>query len=442
MKFARTLWLCIAAGAPRAQEGFAPDPLSAAELRTTLEFLASDERGGRDSPSVGLTQARDYIVERVRAAKLSPGVGDSFLHRYTLPGVRVDGSGLAVTVRGAGGADKELVTGDDVRLWRADAEYANDDVEVVRLAFSQPGADRLFNRQRGRRPVLVEVDTAEPLWQLCGGMREQLSRGGGAGGAPWLVVRKGVLPDGELRARVHLPAPEAVEIELHNVIATRTTPGATEWVLFTAHYDHVGVGLPRAGDPIYNGADDNASGSAAVLALAEHFATQEHKLSRNLAFVWFSAEEKGLRGSRAFVAESPIPLADIAAVVNLEMLGRPPPGAQRQAWITGSDLSDFAAIAKAVFAKTDVSLVPFPMASALFNASDNLPFAQRGVVAHSVSAGRLHEDYHQPGDQLERLDYEHMSSVVRALAVFGVELATRPERPSFNAKGKAQLKLQ
>lgn len=424
----------------RAQAPIAPDPLSAAALRTTLEYLTSDERAGRDSPSRGLDEARAYLIEHVRAAGLAPGVGDSYEHRYTLPGSRLDGGQLVLRVRAGTGEPVDLTPGKDVRVWRADAGYDNQDVEVVRVDFAQPGVDRMLRTQRGRRPVMVEVETTSPLWQACEGAREQLSRRG-RGGAPWLLVRKGALPEGELHAAVSLPAPEDVEVSLHNVVATLCTEGAKEWVVFSAHYDHVGIGAPRDGDAIYNGADDDASGSAAVLALAEAFAQHKPKLMRNLAFVWFSAEEKGLRGSRAFVEDPPFPLADIAAVVNLEMLGRPPKEGARKAWITGDDLSDFAAIATPVFAKNGVERIGFAMAGALFSASDNLPFAQKGVVAHSISAGSLHDDYHQPSDELARLDLEHMSAVVRALYAFGVELATRPERPAFNAKGKRQLKL-
>ncbi len=435
------LVLSLTLAAPRAQEGFAPDPMSAAELRTTLEFLASDELLGRDSPSVGLTQARDYLVTRVRAAGLTSGAGDAFLFRYTLPGVRVDVGQLRLVVRAADGTTKTLVAGDDVRVWRADSAFANPVVEVLRVAFDQPGADRLLQRQGGKRPVVVEVEANSALWAGCAGVHERLSRRGGAGGAPWLLVRKGVLPEGALRADVELPAPEDIDVELYNVVATHRVPDAKEWVLFSAHYDHIGVGAPRDGDAIYNGADDDATGSAAVLALAETFAAQKPKLTRNVAFVWFSAEEKGLRGSGAFVADPTMPLTDIAAVVNLEMLGRPPKEGPRHAWITGNDLSDFASIAEPVLSKNDVKLVAFAMAGPLFSGSDNLPFAQKGVVAHSISAGSLHADYHQPSDELRLLDLDHMSTVVRGIYAFGVELASRPERPSYNAKGKKQLKL-
>lgn len=429
--------------APRAQEaGFAPDPLSPDSLRTTLEFLTDDALGGRDTPSLGLAKARDYLVARVQAAGLLPGVGTEFLHRYELPGSRLDGSTMQLTVWATAGGEKVVLQpGKDVRVWRADSGFANQDVEVVRLDLATPGADRLTQRQRGQRPVLLEVDETSPLWQAHGAVFERLSRRGSAGAAPTLLVRRGRLPQGELHAALTLPAPEATQVALENVVATLPCEGATEWVVFSAHYDHIGIGAARNGDSINNGADDDASGSAAVLALAEVFASQKPKLRRNLAFVWFSAEEKGLRGSFAFVAKPPFPLASIAAVVNLEMLGRPPVEGARKAWVTGHNFSDFATIAAAAMQPAGIEIIDFAMAGGLFSASDNLPFAQQGVVAHSISAGSLHQDYHQPSDELKLLDLDHMSAVVRGLYAFGVELGTRAARPAFNERGRKQLRL-
>lgn len=421
----------------------AADPLSAESLRGTLAFLTDDALQGRDTPSPGLRQARDYLIERVRAAGLQPGVGAEFVHRYKLDGVRFDGAALKVEVWPAGGGDKlVLEPGKDVRLWRAEAAFDNQDVQLVRFQPAAPGADRLAQRPQGRRPVVFEVEPDSTLWQSSAGTIEKLGRRGGGSAAPWLLVRKGLLPEGELHAAVNVGAPVEAEVALENVVAVLPCEGAKEWVVFSAHYDHIGIGAGRGGDFVNNGADDNASGSSAVLALAQAFAAQRPKLKRNLAFVWFSAEEKGLRGSHAFVADSPFPLADIAAVVNLEMLGRPPQDGARKAWVTGDDLSDFAAIATTAMQRAGIEVIDFAMADGLFAASDNLPFAERGVVAHSISAGSLHQDYHQPGDELSKIDLEHMSAVVRGIYDFGVELATRAERPAYNDKGKQRLQAR
>ncbi len=429
------LLLCLGA-ALTAQEP--ADPLAAASLRATLTFLASDDLGGRDSPSPGLREARDHLVRRLTAAKVSPGAGEGYLHTYSLPGVTFGGEALRCRVAGDNG--RELKPGEDVRVWRQDAAFVGDAVEVLRVDMNAPGADRLSRRLRGNKPVVLEVEETSPMWKAAAGAQQRLGGARGGPSAPWLLVRKGRLPEGDLRLDLDLPAPVAGPVELWNVVGALRQEGAKEWVVFSAHYDHVGIGQERDGDAIYNGADDDGTGTSAVLALAEAFA-KDPPAGRNLAFVFFSAEEKGLRGSRAFVDASPIPLEDIAAVVNLEMLGRPPANGHRKAWITGADLSDFAARAQAPFQAAGVELIEFPMAAQLFQASDNLPFAQKGIVAHSISAGELHADYHQPSDEVSRIEFEHMSAVVRAVFGFGRALATADVRPAFNDKGRARLRL-
>lgn len=144
-------------------------------------------------------------------------------------------------------------------------------------------------------------------------------------------------------------------------------------------------------------------------------------------------------GSKAFCDTPPFPLAKVVANVNLEMLGRPEPGKEGKAWVTGADLSDFAALAAAAMQKGGVELVEFPMASRLFAASDNWSFAKAGVVAHSISAGSLHRDYHQPGDEVDKLDVAHMTKVIQAMYPFVVDLASREQAPQWNDAGRKRI---
>jgi Zn-dependent M28 family amino/carboxypeptidase len=208
-------------------------------------------------------------------------------------------------------------------------------------------------------------------------------------------------------------------------------------VVVSAHYDHIGTGNPADGDAINNGADDNATGTTAVVLLAEALA--KTPLRRSVLFVCFSAEERGLRGSAAFCDKPPVPLEKIVCNLNIEMIGRPEEGKQGKAWITGHDLSDFAAIAKQALERRSVGLVDFPMSGNLFAASDNFSFVRHGIVAHSISAGSLHEDYHRPGDEVDKLDIAHMTTFVTALCEFVRELADREAAPAWNDAGRKRL---
>lgn len=202
-------------------------------------------------------------------------------------------------------------------------------------------------------------------------------------------------------------------------------------MLFSAHYDHLGVDLPDNGDTVYNGADDDATGTVAVIALAEALSKSKAPHQRSYMFVCFSGEEKGLLGSRQFTKTPPVPLKQIVVDLNLEMLGRPASGNENCAWITGKEYSNFAEICTKSFAKVGVKTIDFAMATRLFSSSDNSPFAKKGIVAHSISASSLHQDYHQVSDELSKINLTHLTTIIRAILQAGTDFANRPEAPSY-----------
>jgi hypothetical protein len=434
----------LLAASAAAQAPPAPAEIREERVAEVLGYLASDALGGRDTPSPGLEVAAQYLAWSFASAGLEPGarVGEApdWFHRYTLPGAAFDTAGATMSVT-VDGETTALRPGLDFRIWESGRAF---EAEQLPLVPEVPGADEDPRRARramaGRAPTFVFVAPQSTAWRAAAAGR-QIVRRRALGGAPLVLLRDGLLDPGRALADLRVPEPREVEIPLKNVVGLlRGTDLADEYVLVTAHYDHVGL-RPRAdgGDGIYNGADDDASGTTAVLCLAEWFAARSERPRRSLVFVGFSAEEKGLRGSQAFVADPPLPLDKIAAVVNLEMLGRPEPDREPYAWVTGAALSDFAALAAPALARAGVGLVDFEMGPRLFFASDNLPFAQAGVVAHSISAGTLHADYHQPGDEADRVDLRHMTQVIRGLAEVVLAFADADARPAFTAEARQQL---
>lgn len=413
-----------------------------------VRWLASDERQGRDSPSAGLEAAGDYIEQRFAAAGLKQLYDDSWRHHYELPGTRIDSKAIEMTVSATVGekpVEKVLEANKDVRLLRIGDMRKGTQQKLTVARLNDPRMQQLLRAGGGRRPTLLEVDADNPLWIACDGERDILARRLRSSG-PVFLVRRGVLP--ELDAGDGRPSFTAtwaadgvskVDVALTNVVGMlqgQTLPD--EYVVVSAHYDHVGTGQPQDGDSIYNGADDNASGTTAVVLLAEALAKLPRP-ERSVVFVCFSAEEKGLRGSAAFCEDPPFALEKVAANVNIEMIGRPPVEGPKTAWITGNGYSDFAAIAEPALERAGIELVDFRMADALFRASDNFPFVRHGVVAHSISAGSLHEDYHEPSDEADLLDIPHMTAVIRGLAQVVLEFADRPERPDYNESGRKML---
>ena len=188
---------------------------------------------------------------------------------------------------------------------------------------------------------------------------------------------------------------------------------AQEVILLSAHIDHL---APRSGsagaDNIFNGADDDASGSIAVMELAEAIA-RGPRPARTIVFAWFGSEESGGTGSRYFADKPVIPLDRIVANLQFEMIGRPdakvPP---HTLWLTGYERSTLGP----ELARRGAKLVqdPHPEQS-FFTRSDNIQFARRGVVAHTVSSYGLHKEYHTPADEIRLHRLPHMTDAIRSM---------------------------
>lgn len=419
-------------------------PLTEQRVHDTVAWLADDARAGRDTPSAGLEEAADWLAARLQAAGLQQ-VGGAWFHNYALPGLEIDSAAVSLQlVRKIGDnkIDLKLVADTDVRLWRQ-GEVVSGELKACTVAsIADPVLQRLLYAQSGRQPIVVEVPEDHPYWVASKGARRALL-GRRAAAHPVFLVRHGLLPapsaDGGQSAWAatwSTAAAKPIELPLRNVVGLLPgTDKKDEFVVVSAHYDHVGTGNPVAGDSIYNGADDDATGTTAVVLIAEVMAKLPPP-RRSVLFVCFSAEEKGLLGSKAFAEHPPVPREQIVANVNIEMIGRPEEGKAGKAWITGHDLSDFAAIVTAAMARREVEVVGFPMADRLFAQSDNYSFARHGIVAHSISAGSLHQDYHQPSDEVAKLDIPHMTKIIGALQEAVLDLANRDARPSWNDKGK------
>ena len=209
----------------------------------------------------------------------------------------------------------------------------------------------------------------------------------------------------------------------------RGTSEKEEVVLLTAHLDHLGVGPAVNGDTIYNGADDDASGTTAVLTLAHLLATGPRP-KRTIVFALFGSEEIGGFGNQAFLQRPPVPLSSIVANLEFEMIGRPdsavPAGTL---WLTGFDRSNLGP----ELAKHGAHLVNDPHPKELFfQRSDNYALARGGIIAHTVSSFGLHKDYHQPSDELRRIDFNHMTNAIASMVGPIRWLADSKWKPEWN----------
>jgi aminopeptidase YwaD len=204
-------------------------------------------------------------------------------------------------------------------------------------------------------------------------------------------------------------------------------------VLLSAHLDHLGIGPAVNGDSIYNGADDDASGTTAVLELARALAAGP-KPRRTIIFALFGSEEAGGLGSTWFQEHPPVPLDKIAANLEFEMLGRPDPKyAADELWLTGWERSNLGPVLAAHGAKLEADRRP---EEHFFMRSDNYVLAKKGVVAQTVSSFGLHKDYHQPSDDLEHIDFPHMTAAIGSMIRPVQWLVNSRFMPKWNPGGK------
>jgi Zn-dependent M28 family amino/carboxypeptidase len=210
-----------------------------------------------------------------------------------------------------------------------------------------------------------------------------------------------------------------------------------EYIVVSAHMDHVGVNSAHPKDSIWNGADDDASGTAGVLALAEAFATAPTK--RSIVFLTVSGEEHGLWGSAWFAANPPVPIGKIVANLNLDMIGR---NWKDSIVVIGQEHSDLGAtLMKVAAAHPELGITPIPdpwPQENFFGRSDHYNFARRGVPALFFFNG-THEDYHQPSDSPDKIDAEKESRIVKLIYHVGVAVANATARPKWNQESYRKI---
>ncbi len=205
---------------------------------------------------------------------------------------------------------------------------------------------------------------------------------------------------------------------------------ATELVVFSGHYDHLGIVKGSEQDSIANGADDDASGITAMIALAKYYKALNNN-ERTLIFVAFTAEEIGGFGSKHFSKK--LNPDDVVAMFNIEMIGKESRFGKNAAFITGFDKSDFGKILQNNLKGTEFSFHPDPyIRQNLFYRSDNATLAALGVPAHTISTDQIDTDafYHTVKDEYGTLDTENILSTIKAIAKSAITIIKGTDTPS------------
>ncbi len=221
------------------------------------------------------------------------------------------------------------------------------------------------------------------------------------------------------------------EQKLANVVAV--LPGKSkknEYVIFSGHYDHIGIGKPVDGDSIFNGANDDAAGTTAVIMLAKYYKALNNN-ERTLIFAAFTAEESGGYGAQYFSRQ--FDPAQVAAMFNIEMIGTESKWGKNSAYITGYEKTDMGVIMQKNLEGTGFTFHPDPYTDQnLFYRSDNATLARLGVPAHTISTSKMDNEpnYHKVSDHVETLDLDNMTMIIKSIALSARSIVSGKDSPT------------
>ncbi|MEM7308722.1 MAG: M28 family peptidase [Planctomycetota bacterium] len=446
------------------------EAVQAGHIEADLYFLADDVLRGRDTPSREQRVAARYLRARLQALGFQPGGEDGgFFDRYSLAIRKLDVEGSSLTLE-VGGDARRLAFGEDYYLGSS-LEAADHDVagEVVfcgegrradfaalspgvlkgRWAFCLDRGTRTISRRNLAREggALGILVTPGPEYQkepyperharstgdlVQGALQRQ--RGG-------TTEKREIYPQVFLAPEVGAPLAagarlgQVLDVRAHEVRRAQATvelenvcglfPGSdpalrNEVILVSAHYDHVG----QRGEAIYNGADDNGSGTTGLLAVGEALVAHG-PLKRSVLLIWVSGEEKGLLGSAAWAKEPTLPEGMRAVCnLNIDMIGR---NAPERLGLTPSESHPKASFLTAI-ARELAPQEGFPeleSADRYYDRSDQASFAKLDIPVCFLFAGE-HEDYHKPTDTPDKIDYDKVHRVARLIFRMLVRLEREP----------------
>jgi aminopeptidase YwaD len=428
-------------------------------VRAHEEFLASDVMAGRGSATRDEEITATYVASEFMGYGLKPAPGMSgYLQSVEIIAPELDGHATVM----AGGVT--LVEGKDFDLLASPGTEAQgvlmrtSAAELKSVKIEQGAAvlvtgantpDEALNamgaaRRKGAGLVLlVQTPGAENLLTMLGGKTHTPVQVAGQAVKrtdptrvllrPEAAARLAKADATNVRVAVQL-SPQAAPRHTFNAIGYLPgTDAAAGTILLTAHLDHLGIGKPVNGDAIYNGANDDAAGTTAVLELA-HALAAGPKLKRGVLFVCYGSEEAGDLGSTYFGLHPPVPLKDLVTNLEFEMIGSQDPKMPKGVLLlTGWERSNLGPTLRAHGALLGPD--PYPEQD-FFQRSDNYALALQGVVAHTAAGWGTPPTYHQPSDDLAHLDLPFMTSAIQSLVEPVRWLANSDFKPEWVPGGK------
>jgi hypothetical protein len=401
--------------------------INAAEVGRIEGILSADDMQGRKTFTPGIDKAAEFIAAEFAKSKLQFwGDGKTYFQEFAM----VKAKTKSIT----GNLDSETLNENNVVAVSTAAELnitALKDYEVVVVKKDDNFNKVVFPVFDKEGNVLILVDTAharrfKAMQRFAGNAKFKSNT------SQIFILTTNTAP---AALNLHVQN-ELTEQPLKNVLGI--IPGKSkkdEYVVFSGHYDHLGIGKPNAnGDSIYNGANDDAAGTTAVMMLAKYFAAQSNN-ERTLVFVAFTAEEIGGFGSQYFSKQ--MNPDKVVAMFNIEMIGTTSKWGTNSAYITGYEKSDMGKILQANLEGSKFKFEPDPYPKQnLFYRSDNATLAELGVPAHTISTSKMEEapndepNYHKQSDEIGTLDMVNMAEIIKAIALSSKTIVSGKDTPT------------
>lgn len=426
--------------------------VSAESLRGHLSFIASDLLEGRATPSRGLDVAAEYIAAQFRRAGLEPAGGDGYFQTATVIVREPNWEGFKMTVTAG---DQTIDIGNSEIYLLRDGPLDLDNVPIVAIDNHTAITPELVQGKvivasnRGGQlridgAALLLISTAQITAAPQIADPEVPARAGPSIGAVAQPQLAEFLKDAkDPRVSIHMAAPIEHSVKVRNVagLLRGSDPALGDtYVMLTAHYDHIGT-RSSGEDRVYNGANDDGSGTVSVIEIASALAAANPRPKRSILFVTFFGEERGLLGSRYYSRHPIVPPEKTIGDLNLEQVGRTDASNGPQinsASITGFDFSGLPQVLADAGQLAGIKVYKDDQASdRYFSQSDNQALADIGVPAHTLCIAFNYPDYHGAGDHWEKIDYDNMARVDRAIALGLMRLASDAPPPHWNQTNPA-----
>ncbi len=388
-----------------------------------LKTLSADDMKGRQTFSPDIEKAAAFIESEFSSIGIAPLEGlQSFRQSFNVYSISVEESSFRLNGKTVKPENYIIVSDSKSFSWN------KDDVTVVSVNKGDNLRQKFSEYSSSKEPLLVLIDAEhKTMFSRYQAFYSRAARKIELGNAANVVF---LLSNSSVKS-LELSVTNKIDtLEIANIAGKIEGKLKDEYVVFSGHYDHIGIRPAVEGDSIANGANDDASGVTAVIELARHFKSLKQP-ERTLLFVAFTGEEVGGYGSKYFSKQ--LNPDEIMAMFNIEMIGKPAVDGPNTAWITGFERSSFGELLQK---STEGSIYtfypdPYPQQN-LFYRSDNATLARLGVPAHSISTTPIDvdPDYHKVSDEFSTIDIPHMTNTIKAIAKAAEGIVSGKDTPT------------